>query len=80
MNHAIIFANAQARWDNMLPPDDSRDEAAFDAACKHISEDPDRLLEAVCGTDADETLAELRIVLRNAYTAIDMLTHGYSLM
>ncbi len=68
MNRPISFAQAQANWESMLPPDDSKREAAFERECEAIADDPERLLAAVYETDCDEAekLAKLRIVLSEA--------------
>lgn len=75
MNHPITFAQAQSNYDNMLPPDDSMREMAYDRLCDAIEADPERLLAAVYETDCDEaeTLAKLRIVLREASVALRAL-------
>jgi hypothetical protein len=63
----------------LSPPDDSMREAAIDAEADRIADDAGRLFEAVLdgGNDGDDvSLAELRIVMRNASPALRRLFHG----
>jgi hypothetical protein len=73
------LSQAQARYDAMLPPDDSFREAAAQREADAIADDPDRLLEAVANAsslDDDTQLAELRILLSNASYALARLFAG----
>jgi len=66
-------------WKLMGPDDEcDADDAAIDAECTAIFEDPDRLLEAVCDDAVNdaEKLAELLIVLHAASHALDRLFEG----
>jgi len=66
-------------WKLMGPDDEcDADDAAIDAECTAIVEDPDRLLEAVCDDAVNdaEKLAELLIVLHAASHALDRLFEG----
>ncbi len=60
--------------------DTAASEARRDRRAAEIFADQDQLFDAVYGESFPaEALTELRIVLRNAAPAIDMLTHGDSL-
>lgn len=74
------FNRAQANYDAMLPPDDSKREDAIEAIAEEIESDGERLSELVLenlqeGDEADK-LAELYILLRNAYPAMNKLLNG----
>jgi hypothetical protein len=78
MIRLISFAQAQSNWDAMLPPDDSKREAAFERECEAIADDPERLLAAVYEMDCDEAekLAKLRIVLSDASVVLRIVRNS----
>jgi hypothetical protein len=79
MNHILSFGSAQAQYDNMLPFDDSRAEAAHEHACEEIENDRERLLDAVIDSgdeDGGVKLAEMYLVLRDASVVLRAIFDG----